>query len=83
MLKLLKLFIDVRECLNSLMKDEWLNFIKILSEEDDDLSEIIDIAFQTVNQWEIYHQRMFFLLIKEIVIVDKAIHVLLQSFTKI
>ncbi len=83
MLKLLKLFIDVRECLNSLMKDEWLNFIKILSEEDDDLSEIIDIAFQTVNQWEIFHQRMFFLLIKEIVIVDKAIHVLLQSFTKI
>ena len=37
------------ECLNSLMKDEWLSFIKILSEEDDDLSEIIDIALQTVN----------------------------------
>ncbi len=65
------------------MKDEWLSFIKILSEEDDDLSEIINIAFQTVNQWEIFHQRIFFLLIKEIVIVDKAIHVLLQSFTKI
>ncbi len=49
MLKLLKLFIDIRECLNSLMKDEWLNFIKILSEENDDLSKIIDIALQTVN----------------------------------
>ncbi len=49
MLKLLKLFINVRECLNSLIKDEWLNFIKILLEEDDDLSEIIDIALQTVN----------------------------------
>ena len=32
------------------MKDEWLNFIEISSEEDDDLSEIIDIALQTVNQ---------------------------------
>ncbi len=49
MLKLLKLFIDIRECLNSLMKDERLNFIKILSEENDDLSKIIDIALQTVN----------------------------------
>jgi len=50
MSKLLKLFIDVRECLNSLMKDERSNFIEILLEEDDDLSEIIDIALQTVNQ---------------------------------
>ncbi len=49
MLKLLKLFINVRECLNSLMKDEWLNFIKISSEENNDLSEIIDIALQTVS----------------------------------
>ncbi len=44
MLKLLKLFINVKKCLNSLMKDEWLNFIKILLEENDDLSEIIDIV---------------------------------------
>ncbi len=44
MLKLLKLFIDVRKFLNSLMKDEWLNFIEILSEKNDDLSEIIDIT---------------------------------------
>jgi len=51
MLKLLKLFIDFKKCLNSLMKDEWLNFIKILSEEDDNLSNIIDIAFHAVNQW--------------------------------
>ncbi len=65
------------------MKDEWSSFIEISSEENDDLSEIIDIALQTVNQWEIFHQRMFFLLIKEIVIVDKAIHVLLQNFSKI
>jgi len=50
MLKLLKLFIDVKECLNSLMKDERLNFIETLSEENNDLSEIIDIALQTVNQ---------------------------------
>jgi len=50
MLKLLKLFIDVKECLNLLMKDERLNFIEILSEENNDLSEIIDIALQTVNQ---------------------------------
>jgi len=33
------------------MKDEWLSFIKISSEENDDLSEIIDITFQSVNQW--------------------------------
>ena len=65
------------------MKDEWLNFIKILSEENDDLSEIINIALQTVNQREIFHQRTFFLLIEKIVVIDKAIHVLLQSFTKI
>ncbi len=83
MLKLLKLFIDVKEYLNSLMKDERLNFIEISSEEDDDLSEIIDIALQTVNQREIFHQRMFFLLIEEIVVIDKVIHVLLQNFTKI
>ncbi len=65
------------------MKDEWSSFIEILSEKDDDLSEIIDIALQTVNQWEIFHQRTFFLLIKEIVVVDKAIRVLLQNFAKI
>ncbi len=50
MLKLLKLFVDVKEFLNSLMKDESSSFIEISSEEDDDLSEIIDIALQTVNQ---------------------------------
>ena len=65
------------------MKDEWSSFIEVSSEEDDDLSEIIDITLQTVNQQEIFHQRMFFLLIEEIVVVDKAIHVLLQSFAKI
>ncbi len=65
------------------MKDEWLSFIKISSKEDDNLSEIIDIVLQIVNQWEIFHQRTFFLLIEEIVVVDKVIHVLLQSFTKI
>ena len=32
------------------MKDEWLNFIEISLEEDDDLSEIINIMLQTVNQ---------------------------------
>ena len=83
MLKLLKLFVDVRECLNSLMKDERSSFIEVSSEEDDDLSEIIDIALQTVNQREIFHQRTFFLLIKEIVVVSKAIRALLQSFAKI
>ncbi len=65
------------------MKNEWLSFIKILSEENNNLSEIIDIMLQTVNQWEIFHQRIFFLLIKKIIIVNKAIHVLLQNFTKI
>ncbi len=65
------------------MKDEWSSFIEVSSEEDDDLSEIIDITLQTVNQQEIFHQRMFFLLIEEIVVIDKAIHVLLQSFAKI
>ncbi len=49
MLKLLKLFVDFKECLNSLMKDEWLNFIKISSEENNDLSNITDIAFHAVN----------------------------------
>ncbi len=44
MFKLLKLFIDVRECLNSLMKNGWLSFIEISLEKNDDLSEIIDIA---------------------------------------
>ncbi len=65
------------------MKDEWLNFIKISSKEDNDLSEIINITLQTVNQREIFHQRTFFLLIKEIVVVNKVIYVLLQSFAKI
>ncbi len=65
------------------MKNKWLSFIKKLSEENDDLSEIIDIALQTINQWEIFHQRTFFLLIEKIVVVNKAIHVLLQSFMKI
>ncbi len=65
------------------MKDEWLNFIEISSEENNNLSEIIDITLQTVNQREIFHQRTFFLLIEEIVVVDKVIHVLLQSFAKI
>ncbi len=55
MFKLLKLFIDVRKCLNSLMKDEWSSFIEVSLEEDDDLSEIIDITLQTINQWEIFH----------------------------
>ncbi len=80
---MLKLFINVRKCLNSLMKDEWLNFIEISSEKNDNLSEIIDIMFQTVNQWEIFYQKTFFLLIKKIIIVDKVIYVLLQSFMKI
>ncbi len=83
MLKLLKLFIDVKECLNSLMKDERLSFIKISLKENDDLSKIIDIALQTVNQQEIFHQRTFFLLIEKIVVVNKVIRVLLQSFMKI
>ncbi len=55
------------------------NFIK----KSNDLSEIIDIVFQTVNQQEIFYQRIFFLLIKKIVVVSKVIHVLLQSFAKI
>ncbi len=42
------------------MKDEWSSFIEISSEEDNDLSEIINIALQTVNQQEIFHQRTFF-----------------------
>ncbi len=83
MFKLLKLFIDVRKCLNSLMKNEWLSFIEILLEENNNLNKIIDIVLQTVNQQEIFHQRTFFLLIEEIVIVNKVIYVLLQSFAKI
>ncbi len=31
------------------MNDEWLSLIKISSEEDDDLSDIIDIVFHAVN----------------------------------
>ncbi len=83
MFKLLKLFINIKKCLNSLIKNEWLSFIKVSLEEYDDLSEIINIMLQTINQWEIFHQRTFFLLIKEIVIINKTIHVLLQSFIKI
>jgi len=60
-----------------------LSFIEILSEENDDLSDITDIVFYTVNQQEVFHQEIFFLLIKKIVVVDKAICVLLQSFAKI
>jgi len=77
MFKLLKLFIDFEECLNSLMKDECLSFIKISSEECNDLSDITDIVFHAVNQQEVFHQETFFLLIKEIVVIDKAIYVLL------
>ncbi len=65
------------------MKDEWSSFIKILSEEDNDLSDITDIAFHAINQQKVFHQEIFFLLIEEIVIVNKAICVLLQSFAKI
>jgi len=50
MLKLLKLFIDVEECLNSLMKDERLNIIKISLKKNDDLSEITDVVLQTIDQ---------------------------------
>jgi hypothetical protein len=50
MLKLLKLFINVEECLNSLMKDKELNFIRISSEENNDLSEITNVVLQTINQ---------------------------------
>ncbi len=42
------------------MKNEWLSFIKISLEENDDLSEIIDIALQIINQQEIFHQRILF-----------------------
>ncbi len=65
------------------MKDEWSNFIKILSEENDNLSDIINIVFHAVNQWKVFYQEIFFLLIEEIVIVNKAICILLQSFAKI
>ena len=65
------------------MKDEWSNFIEVLSEEDDDLNDITNIAFHAVNQQEVFHQETFFLLIEKIVVVDKAICVLLQSFAKI
>ncbi len=78
----MKLFIDFKKCLNLLMKDERLNLIKISSEENDNLSDIIDIAFHTVNQQKVFYQETFFLLIKEIVIINKAICVLLQSFIK-
>ncbi len=44
MLKLLKLFIDVKECLNLLIKDKWSSFIKISLKENNNLSEIIDIV---------------------------------------
>ncbi len=54
------------------MKNEWLNFIEISLEKSDDLSEIINIALQTVNQWEIFHQKTLFLLIKEIVVINKC-----------
>ncbi len=37
------------------MKNKWLNFIKVSSEENDDLSEIINIALQIINQQEIFH----------------------------
>ncbi len=65
------------------MKDEWSSLIKISLKEDDDLSDIIDIAFHAINQRKVFHQETFFLLIEEIVVVDKAICVLLQSFAKI
>ncbi len=31
------------------MKNEWLSFIEVSLEEDDDLSEIINIVLQTIN----------------------------------
>ncbi len=43
MFKLLKLFINVKECLNLLMKNKWLSFIEISLKENDNLSEIINI----------------------------------------
>jgi len=50
MLKLLKLFINVKECLHSLMKDESFTVIRISSEENNDLSEITDVALHAIDQ---------------------------------
>ena len=65
------------------MKDEWSSLIEISSEKDNNLNDLTDIAFHAVNQQEVFHQEIFFLLIKEIVVVNKAICILLQSFAKI
>ncbi len=49
MFKLLKLFVDLDEDLDLLLKDKWSFAIRSSSRHDDDLSEVIDVAFHAIN----------------------------------
>jgi len=50
MLKLLKLFVDLDKDLNLLLKDKRSFAIRSSLKHDDDLSEVINVAFYAINQ---------------------------------
>jgi len=54
MFKLLKLFVDFRESLNVFRKDEELLALDDSSEEDDQLSDVADIALYAVDQRRVF-----------------------------
>ncbi len=54
MFKLLKLFVDFQESLNVFQKDEELLVLNNSSEEDDQLSDVADVALHAVDQRHVF-----------------------------
>ena len=54
-----------------------------MSEKGSELSDVVDIALQTVYQRDIVHSEMFFLLTEKVIIFGKAYRALLMSVVKI
>ena len=83
MLQNLKLLVEFAVSLNILVKDERLSFFESSSEEDDELSLIINIAFQTSNQELESHSELIFLLTKEMKVLSKDFITLLENIIEI
>jgi len=54
MFKLLKLFVDFQESLNVFRKNEELLVLDDSSEEDDQLSDVADVALHAVDQRRVF-----------------------------
>ena len=54
MFKLLKLFVDFQESLNVFRKDEELLALDDSSEEDDQLSDVANVALHAVDQRRVF-----------------------------